>query len=50
MNPSSGNVECEPAARSQCFSDHVSETDLDSDDDKKAKEKPNSFIKGNQNI
>lgn len=45
MNPSSGNVECEPAARSQCFSDHVSETDLDSDDDKKAKEKPNSFIK-----
>ena len=47
MNSSSGNVKCEPVARSQCFSDHVSETDLDSDDDKKAKEKPNSFIKGN---
>lgn len=47
VNPSSGNVKGEPVAGSQCFSDHVSETDLDSDDDKKAKEKPNSLIKGN---
>ncbi|XP_027816441.1 bromodomain and WD repeat-containing protein 1 [Ovis aries] len=45
VNPSSGNVKGEPVAGSQCFSDHVSETDLDSDDDKKAKEKPNSLIK-----
>lgn len=47
INPSSGNVKCEPIAGSQCFSDHVSETDLDSDDDKKTKEKPNNFMKGN---
>ncbi|XP_035138930.3 bromodomain and WD repeat-containing protein 1 isoform X2 [Callithrix jacchus] len=43
MNPISGNLNCDPIAMSQCFSDHVSETDLDSDDDKK--EKPNSFMK-----
>ncbi|XP_032721206.1 bromodomain and WD repeat-containing protein 1 isoform X1 [Lontra canadensis] len=39
-----GGSKCEPAAGSQCFSDHVSETDLDSDDDN-TKEKPNSFMK-----
>uniref|UniRef100_A0A2K5RN80 Bromodomain and WD repeat-containing protein 1 n=1 Tax=Cebus imitator TaxID=2715852 RepID=A0A2K5RN80_CEBIM len=43
VNPISGNVNCDPIAVSQCFSDHVSETDLDSDDDKK--EKPNNFMK-----
>ncbi|XP_013360293.1 PREDICTED: bromodomain and WD repeat-containing protein 1 isoform X2 [Chinchilla lanigera] len=40
----SGNLKCEPNAGSQCFSDYVSETDLDSDDDK-TKEKPNNFMK-----
>ncbi|XP_045859434.1 bromodomain and WD repeat-containing protein 1 isoform X1 [Meles meles] len=39
-----GGSKCEPAAGSQCFSDHVSETDLDSDDDN-TKEKPNNFMK-----
>ncbi|XP_032132754.1 bromodomain and WD repeat-containing protein 1 isoform X2 [Sapajus apella] len=43
VNPISGNVNCDPIAVSQCFSDHVSETDLDTDDDKK--EKPNNFMK-----
>lgn len=41
----SGNMKCEPISGSQCFSDHVSETDLDSDDDK-TKEKANNFMKG----
>lgn len=45
-NPMSGNLKCEPLAGSHCFSDHVSETDLDSDEDK-TKEKPNNFMKGN---
>lgn len=45
MNPISGNLNCDPIAVSQCSSDHGTETDLDSDDDKK--EKPNSFMKGN---
>nr|XP_054361072.1 bromodomain and WD repeat-containing protein 1 [Mirounga angustirostris] len=39
-----GGSKCEPTTRSQCFSDHVSETDLDSYDDT-AKEKPNHFRK-----
>uniref|UniRef100_A0A8C0TJ56 Bromodomain and WD repeat-containing protein 1 n=1 Tax=Canis lupus familiaris TaxID=9615 RepID=A0A8C0TJ56_CANLF len=39
-----GGSKCEPTAGSHCFSDHVSETDLDSDDDK-TKEKPNNFMK-----
>jgi len=39
-----GGSKCEPTTGSQCFSDHVSETDLDSDDDT-AKEKPNHFRK-----
>uniref|UniRef100_A0A2K5DEE8 Bromodomain and WD repeat-containing protein 1 n=1 Tax=Aotus nancymaae TaxID=37293 RepID=A0A2K5DEE8_AOTNA len=43
MNPISGNLNCDSIAMSQCFSDHVSETDLDSDDDKK--EKLNNFMK-----
>ncbi|XP_036898863.1 bromodomain and WD repeat-containing protein 1 isoform X1 [Sturnira hondurensis] len=43
-NLMSGNLKCDPIAGSHCFSDHVSETDLDSDDDK-TKEKPNSFMK-----
>ncbi|XP_039336359.1 bromodomain and WD repeat-containing protein 1 isoform X1 [Saimiri boliviensis] len=43
MNPISGNLNCDPIAMSQCFSDHVSETDIDSYDDKK--EKPNNFMK-----
>ncbi|XP_006870925.1 PREDICTED: bromodomain and WD repeat-containing protein 1-like [Chrysochloris asiatica] len=42
----SGTLKCEPVAGSQCFSEHVSETDLDSDDDKN-KEKPNNCMKGN---
>lgn len=42
----SGNLKCEPMAASHCFSDHVSETDVDSDD-YKTKEKPNNFVKGN---
>lgn len=41
-----GNLKCEPITGSQCFSDHVSETDSDSDEDK-TKEKPNNFMKGN---
>ncbi|XP_074209828.1 bromodomain and WD repeat-containing protein 1 isoform X1 [Camelus bactrianus] len=45
MNLSSGNLKHEPVAGSQCFSDHVSETDLDSDDDKQTKEKPDSLMK-----
>lgn len=45
-NPIRGGLKREPIAGSQCFSDHVSETDLDSDDDK-TKEKPNSFVRGN---
>uniref|UniRef100_A0A8C3WFS2 Bromodomain and WD repeat domain containing 1 n=1 Tax=Catagonus wagneri TaxID=51154 RepID=A0A8C3WFS2_9CETA len=44
INPSSGNLTYEPIAGSQCFSDHVSETDLDSDDEGK-KEKPNNLMK-----
>ncbi|XP_014642409.1 PREDICTED: bromodomain and WD repeat-containing protein 1 [Ceratotherium simum simum] len=43
-NQISENLKCEPSAGSQCFSDHVSETDLDSEDDK-IKEKPSSFMK-----
>ncbi|XP_046956115.1 bromodomain and WD repeat-containing protein 1 [Lynx rufus] len=43
-NPIRGGLKREPIAGSQCFSDHVSETDLDSDDDK-TKEKPNSFVR-----
>ncbi|KAM5333728.1 bromodomain and WD repeat-containing protein 1 isoform 2-T2 [Glossophaga mutica] len=43
-NLTSGNRKREPLAGSHCFSDHVSETDLDSDDDK-TKEKPKSFMK-----
>ncbi|KAF3816064.1 hypothetical protein GH733_016166 [Mirounga leonina] len=39
-----GGSKCEPTTGSQCFSDHVSETDLDSYDDT-AKEKPNHFRK-----
>ncbi|XP_044106851.1 bromodomain and WD repeat-containing protein 1 isoform X2 [Neovison vison] len=39
-----GGSKCEPTAGSQCFSDHVSETDLDSDDDN-TKGKPNNFMK-----
>ncbi|XP_019511306.1 PREDICTED: bromodomain and WD repeat-containing protein 1 [Hipposideros armiger] len=39
----SGNSKSGPIAGSQCFSDHVSETDLDSDDDKTT-EKANSFM------
>ncbi|XP_039713626.1 bromodomain and WD repeat-containing protein 1 isoform X2 [Pteropus medius] len=39
-----GNLKCEPITGSQCFSDHVSETDSDSDEDK-TKEKPNNFMK-----
>ncbi|XP_062934566.1 bromodomain and WD repeat-containing protein 1 [Cynocephalus volans] len=45
MNPISENLKCEPIAMSQCFSDHVSGTDLDSGDDK-TKEKTNNFMKG----
>ncbi|KAL2805428.1 bromodomain and WD repeat-containing protein 1 isoform A [Daubentonia madagascariensis] len=44
MNPILGNLKCDPIAVSHCFSDHVSETALDSDDDK-TEEKPNSFMK-----
>ncbi|XP_036206000.1 bromodomain and WD repeat-containing protein 1 isoform X3 [Myotis myotis] len=40
----SGKLKSEPMAASHCFSDHVSETDVDSDDDK-TKEKPNDFVK-----
>ncbi|XP_006886837.1 PREDICTED: bromodomain and WD repeat-containing protein 1-like [Elephantulus edwardii] len=43
-NTTSGNLKCEPFAGSQCSSEHVSETDLDSDGDK-TKEKSNSFMK-----
>ncbi|XP_011809606.1 PREDICTED: bromodomain and WD repeat-containing protein 1 [Colobus angolensis palliatus] len=43
MNPISGNLNYDPIAVSQCSSDHGTETDLDSDDDKK--EKPNNFMK-----
>ncbi|XP_036098678.1 bromodomain and WD repeat-containing protein 1 isoform X1 [Molossus molossus] len=43
INLMSGNLKCEPMAGSHCFSDHVSETDLDSDG--KMKEKPNNFMK-----
>ncbi|XP_034510091.1 bromodomain and WD repeat-containing protein 1 [Ailuropoda melanoleuca] len=39
-----GASKCEPTAGSQRSSDHVSETDLDSDDDN-TKEKPNNFLK-----
>ncbi|XP_045441204.1 bromodomain and WD repeat-containing protein 1 isoform X8 [Pipistrellus kuhlii] len=39
-----GNLNCEPVAASHCFSDHVSETDVDSDDDK-TKEKPDDFMR-----
>lgn len=41
-----GNWKGEPVAASHCFSDHVSETDVDSDDDK-TKEKPDDFMRGN---
>nr|ACG69450.1 bromodomain and WD repeat-containing protein 1 (predicted) [Otolemur garnettii] len=44
VNPIVGNLKCEPSAVSQCFSDHVSEIDLDSGDDK-TKEEPNNFMK-----
>ncbi|XP_044940428.1 bromodomain and WD repeat-containing protein 1 isoform X1 [Mustela putorius furo] len=44
MNLVRGGSKCEPTAGSQCFSDHVSETDLDSDDDN-TKGKPNNFMK-----
>ncbi|ELW67902.1 Bromodomain and WD repeat-containing protein 1 [Tupaia chinensis] len=37
MNPTSGNLKCAPIEISQCFSDHVSETDQDSDDGKAKK-------------
>ncbi|KAM6224854.1 bromodomain and WD repeat-containing protein 1 [Rhynchocyon petersi] len=40
----SGKLKCEPIAGSQYSSQHVSETDLDSDDDK-TREKSNSFMK-----
>ncbi|XP_063080594.1 bromodomain and WD repeat-containing protein 1 isoform X2 [Cavia porcellus] len=40
----SGNLKCEPDVGSQCFSDDISETGLDSDDDK-TKEKPNNLLK-----
>ncbi|XP_015426214.1 PREDICTED: bromodomain and WD repeat-containing protein 1 isoform X3 [Myotis davidii] len=40
----SGKLKSEPMAASHCFSDRVSETDVDSDDDK-TKEKPNDFVK-----
>ncbi|XP_053773178.1 bromodomain and WD repeat-containing protein 1 isoform X3 [Desmodus rotundus] len=43
-NLMSGNRKCEPIAGSHCVSDHVSGTDLDSDDDK-TKEKTNNFMK-----
>lgn len=43
-NQISGNLKCEPIAGSQCFSDHVSETDVDSDDDK-TKQKSSSSTK-----
>ncbi|XP_004842422.1 bromodomain and WD repeat-containing protein 1 isoform X1 [Heterocephalus glaber] len=43
-SPVTGNLKCEPVAGSQCVSDYVSETDLDSGDDK-TKEKPNNFMK-----
>ena len=45
-NLMSGNRKCEPIAGSHCVSDHVSGTDLESDDDK-TKEKTNNFMKGN---
>uniref|UniRef100_A0A2K6EMN2 Uncharacterized protein n=1 Tax=Propithecus coquereli TaxID=379532 RepID=A0A2K6EMN2_PROCO len=44
MIPILGNLKCDPIAVSQCFSDHVSETELDSDDGKTI-EKPNNFMK-----
>ncbi|XP_059020721.1 bromodomain and WD repeat-containing protein 1 isoform X1 [Mustela lutreola] len=44
MNLVRGGSKCEPTAGSQCFSDHVSETDLDSDDEN-TKGKPNNFMK-----
>ncbi|XP_045396638.1 bromodomain and WD repeat-containing protein 1 [Lemur catta] len=44
MIPILRNLKCDPIAVSQRFSDHVSETDLDSDDGK-TKEKPNNFLK-----
>ncbi|XP_037687468.1 bromodomain and WD repeat-containing protein 1-like isoform X2 [Choloepus didactylus] len=40
----SGNMKCEPTAGSQCFSEHIPETDLDSEDDKR-KEESNNFMK-----
>ncbi|XP_075856297.1 bromodomain and WD repeat-containing protein 1 isoform X1 [Microcebus murinus] len=44
MIPILGNLKCDPIAVSPGFSGHVSETDLESDDDK-TKEKPNNFMK-----
>ncbi|XP_069886798.1 bromodomain and WD repeat-containing protein 1 isoform X2 [Dipodomys merriami] len=44
MSPVSGNLKCESAAVPQSFLDHVSETDVESDDSK-AKGKPHSFKK-----
>ncbi|XP_047419828.1 bromodomain and WD repeat-containing protein 1 isoform X3 [Sciurus carolinensis] len=41
MSPVSGNLKCESLAVPQCLSDHVSETDLDSDDDQ-TEGKPNT--------
>ncbi|XP_071471126.1 bromodomain and WD repeat-containing protein 1 isoform X1 [Marmota flaviventris] len=43
MSSVSGNLKCEPLGVPQCLSDHVSETDLDSDDDK-VKEKANTVM------
>ncbi|KAM9694760.1 bromodomain and WD repeat-containing protein 1 isoform 4-T4 [Trichechus inunguis] len=40
----SGNLKCQPVAGSQCSSEHVSETDMDSDDNK-VKGKLNNFMK-----
>ncbi|XP_042543164.1 bromodomain and WD repeat-containing protein 1 isoform X1 [Dipodomys spectabilis] len=44
MSPVSGNLKCESAAVPQSFLDHVSETDVESDDSK-TKGKPHSFKK-----
>lgn len=43
-NRTLGNLKCGPITGPQCFQDHVSETELDSDDDKTT-EKANSFVK-----
>uniref|UniRef100_A0A8D1BAW4 Bromodomain and WD repeat-containing protein 1 n=1 Tax=Sus scrofa TaxID=9823 RepID=A0A8D1BAW4_PIG len=45
ITPNSRDLTCEPIAGSRCFSDHVSETDVDSDDEKKTKEQPNNLMK-----